>query len=42
VRGALVEMEQEDFDSWCEGARKRAEVFVNNEGLKVQYTKLLE
>ncbi|MCT4645631.1 MAG: glycosyltransferase family 4 protein [Carboxylicivirga sp.] len=42
VLSALVEMEQEDFDSWCEGARKRAEVFVNNEGLKVQYRKLLE
>ncbi|MCU4158065.1 glycosyltransferase family 4 protein [Carboxylicivirga sp. A043] len=40
VLGALVEMEQQEFNSWCEGARKRAEGFVNNAELKAQYNSL--
>gem|GEM_PF-203416 len=42
VLNELVEMEQEVYDDWCDGARKRAEHFVNNLELKEQYTKLLE
>lgn len=30
VLSALVEMEQEEFESWCAGARKRAEHYVND------------
>ncbi|MCG8579908.1 MAG: glycosyltransferase [Bacteroidales bacterium] len=40
VLRALTEMEQVVFDSWCEGARKRAEGFVNNAVLKEQYVEL--
>ncbi|WP_289055265.1 glycosyltransferase [Carboxylicivirga marina] len=40
VLGDLVEMGQEEFDLWCEGARKRAEGFVNNPKLKEHYDNL--
>lgn len=38
VLGSLVEMEQEEFNVWCRGARKRAEAFVNNDSLGEQYS----
>lgn len=38
----LVHMEQDEFGAWCEGARKRAEVFVNNMELKEQYKTLFD
>jgi hypothetical protein len=41
VLGQLVQMEQDEFDGWCEGARRRAEGFVNNPALKQQYKELL-
>jgi len=37
----LVSMEQDNFDLWCRGARKRAENFVNNEELRKAYEGLL-
>ncbi|MBR8538360.1 glycosyltransferase [Carboxylicivirga sediminis] len=40
VLRTLLEMEQEKFDAWCEGARRRAEGFVNNPALKEQYLEL--
>lgn len=36
----LMEMEQEEFDKWCEGAGKRAEGFVNDDSLLEQYRQL--
>lgn len=34
---SLLRMEQAEFDTWCEGARKRAETFVNNPELLRDY-----
>ncbi|MBS2212116.1 glycosyltransferase [Carboxylicivirga mesophila] len=42
VLGALLEMEQDEFDAWCRGARRRAESFVNNPELKEQYKCLFD
>jgi len=42
VLGTLVEMEQDELDVWCDGARKRAEAFVNNAELKEQYICLFD
>ncbi|MCU4165550.1 glycosyltransferase family 4 protein [Carboxylicivirga caseinilyticus] len=36
----LVEMEQEEFYKWCEGARKRADKFVNDPELREGYKRL--
>ncbi|WP_430810967.1 MULTISPECIES: glycosyltransferase family 4 protein [unclassified Carboxylicivirga] len=38
----LLEMEREEFDSWCTGARNRAEAFVYNPALKEAYRKLFD
>ncbi|WP_052343148.1 glycosyltransferase family 4 protein [Saccharicrinis fermentans] len=37
----LMDMNQEDFDLWCAGARKKAVQFVNNPELRAQYKGLL-
>ncbi|MCU4175071.1 glycosyltransferase [Carboxylicivirga sp. N1Y90] len=42
VLSALVQMEQEEFDVWCEGARNRAEEFVSDEKLQEQYYHLFD
>ncbi|WP_430934772.1 glycosyltransferase family 4 protein [Saccharicrinis sp. 156] len=34
VLNLLVDMEQQEFDIWCEGARKRAERFINDPALE--------
>jgi len=41
VLNRLLCMKQEELDSWCKGARNRAEEFVNNEGLSEAYRRLL-
>ncbi|MGQ1787094.1 glycosyltransferase family 4 protein [Saccharicrinis sp. GN24d3] len=40
VLNLLKEMEQEEFEGWCEGARKRAERFIHDPGLVKSYDRL--
>jgi glycosyltransferase involved in cell wall biosynthesis len=42
VLGALLKMEQEEFDALCQGARKRAELFINDPTLKEGNVRLFE
>ncbi len=40
VLSDLLFMEQQEFDKWCEGARRKAEGFVNDPGLVKGYEEL--
>ena len=42
VLGALLEMEQEEFNTWCKGARERATKFISDPELLVSYEKLFD
>ncbi|WP_439185742.1 glycosyltransferase family 4 protein [Carboxylicivirga taeanensis] len=42
VLNNLISMQQEEFDNWCIGARKRAELFINDSALKERNVTLFE